>query len=283
MKKITITVWICLLSVIILVSCGPPPQVGADESKRCRPHDLSLVKTSNHFALIAWNPGCTGTRIMQGFNIYLSPTPLVEKYPGSDLPSTITPYNPEIYPGDTIGDPRRETYECKDIENAVVYYAHVRAVYNDNTLSEPTNEIEIVAYPQGEMSLSVSFSGADDGFSFVKNSSCRTDDLENDLYFYDMDGNDYLCSPSRLGPVNRKTEIYKGRPGQSLDDLIAASSATAPSEKIKFVPGDVFLLITDDGYPVRLEINEIAGKGNDRVARIEYLYRPPAKGADSGV
>ena len=278
MKKIAAGIFVFVAVLILPVSCGPPTQIDAGESKRCLPRNLSLEKTANNYALIAWDPGCPGARIMRGFNIYLSPAPLTEKYPGPDLPSSIRPFNIDLYPGDTTGDPHRETYECENIENAIIYYAHVRAVYNDNSLSAPTNEIEIVSYPQGEFELAVFYSGSDDGFSFAQNRNCRTNAIENDLYFYHKDGVDYLCSPSRLGPVNRSTKIYPGRGGVSLDDLPAAIGGSQPVEKTEIRLNDVFLIITEDGFPARLQVIKADGRGENRVITFEYIYWPPVKG-----
>jgi len=279
MRKSGIVICVVYIFSIFLISCGPPTQVRTGEEKRCQPRGLSLQKTANNLALIAWDPGCSGTRIMRGFNIYLSSTPLTARYPGPELPSSIKPFNDKVYPGDTLGNPDRETYECKDIDNATLYYAHVRAVYNDNTLSAPTNEIEIVVYPQGELNLAVSYSGADDGFSFARNRPCRTTDIENDIYFYHKDGVDYLCSPARLGPVNRATRIYPGNKDASFDALLAAVDRVTPVEKIEVHPDDVFLIITEDGYPARLKVAGISGRDNDRTIRFDYIYRPPVKGA----
>jgi hypothetical protein len=278
MMKCPSLIPILILSLIfVLVSCGPPTAVDISESKPCLPRDLMLEKTANNYALIAWDPGCPGTRIMRGFNIYLSPVPLAKKYPGSELPATIEPFNQEIYPGDTLGNPNRETFECQDIENARAYYAHVRAVYSDNTLSPPTNEIEIITYPQGTIKLGVSYSGNDDGFSFAKSSYCGTDDLENDLYFYHLDGQDFLCSPARIGPVNRKTQIYVGRQDMTIKDIQELVADNKPSEKVQLRRNGVYFLITEDGYPARLRLIDIKGTENDRTAVFEYRYRPPVK------
>ncbi len=264
-----------LILAILLASCGPPTRVNLDESKQCLPTELTIEKTADAFALLAWDPGCPGTRIMQGFNIYLSPVPLVADYPGRDLPESIKPFNSKYYPGDTIGDLNRETYECEDIENATAYYAHVRVVYSDNTLSPPTNEVRIVSYPQGIIELAVSYSGDRDGFSFVENDYCRTDDIENDFYFYHLDGKDYLCSPVRLGPVSRKTVIYAIDPGQTLNDIDEIISRNKSSEKVLLRKGGNYILITEDGYPARLRVIAITGADNDRTVEFEYMYRPP--------
>jgi hypothetical protein len=263
--------------VVLPISCGPPSQYKADESKRCVPHSLTLDKISNRYAVIAWNPGCPGTRILRGYNIYLSPVPLTEQHPRYELPQSIKPFNREIYPGDTVGDPNRETYECEDISNATVYYAHVRTVYNDNSLSLPTNEIEVVSYAQGEIELAVSYSGKQDGFSFEKNNYCGTDDIENDIYFYSKDGKDYLCSPLRLGPVNRPTKIYPAGEGSTLGNISDIRPSGDPLEKVELRKGGIYIIITEEDYPVKLRAAEITGSGDDRKIRFEYIYKPPVK------
>jgi hypothetical protein len=277
MRKFSFCFYLCILLSIAVVSCGPKTRVDIDESKRCVPRNLMLVATDNNYARIAWDPGCPGIRIMSGFNIYLSPTPLTGRYSGHDLPGSVIPHNREIYPGDTLGDPKRETYECKDIENATVYYAHVRAVYSDNTLSVPSNEIEIIAYPQGEISLAVSYSGENDGFSFIENDYCRTDDIENDIYFYHKDGIDYLCSPSRLGPVNRMTKIFEAGKAPVFDKSSDIIPSGDYSERIPLVINGIYIIETEEGYPARLRVKAIDGSGNTRMIKFEYLFKPPAK------
>jgi len=277
MKAIRVLLSISLIAAISAVSCGPSKKVDTGIEKRCLPHSLSLIETENNYARIAWNPGCPGIRIMRGFNIYLSSEPVVKKYPGAQLPSSIKPFNKEIYPGDTVGNPNRETYECKDIDNLTAYYVHVRAVYNDNTLSPPTNEIKMIVYPQGEILLKESFSGNRDGFSFEKNDYCRTDDLENDIYFYHKDDEYFLCSPERLGAIQRATEIYEAGQGETLGVKDEIKTVGDSREKVSMAVNDLFILITEDGYPVKVRVDGISEEGEDRSVRLEYIYKPPVE------
>lgn len=261
--------------IVMLASCGPPARLASDEGRQCLPHALTVDSTAGHYAMIAWDPGCPPVRVLRGFNVYLSPTPLVELYPDGEMPSSILPFNRDIYPGDTIGDPDRETFECREIDNAVLYYAHVRAVYSDMTLSPPTNEIELVAYPGGEFTLMASYSGQQDGFSFAGDGYCRTDAVENDLYFFHRDGMDFLCSPSRLGPVNRNTLIYAAGSGESLGDISDLTPHGDHAEKMELRPGRLYILVTADGYPAKLRVKGIAGDGDSRRVVFEYIYKPP--------
>lgn len=263
-------------SIFLLISCGPPAG-GGDESVRCQPRNLIIDTIGNGRAIVAYNPGCTGTRIMRGFNFYVSTRPLAKEYPGRDLPSSIQPHNPEVYPGDPEGSARRETFEIKNIANATRYYVHMRAVYNDKSLSLPTNEIELVCYPQGEVELAISYSGEQAGFSFVKDNFCKTDALENDLYFYHKDGIDYLCSPSRLGPVNRASKIFMVAAGMVGGGLNKYRPVGPHYKRLKLKSDLRIILETEDGYNVSLHIKRIEGEGKDRRVIFEYLYKPPIK------
>jgi len=249
--------------------------------ERCIPSSLIVDSTASSYALIAWNPGCPGLRILRGFNVYVSPVPLAADYPGSDLSPDFRPYNRDIYPGDTLGNPKRESYAIEDLENARQYYVHVRDVYIDGTLSPPSNEIPLVVYSQGQFTLMPSFTGDHDGFDFAAGEYCRTDALNNDIYFYSKDGADYLCSPARLGPVNRETEIFSAGTGVAPENWMEMNPDDEFTERVRLQEGGVYILITADGYPVKLNVLSMTGNGDERQITFDYIYKPPVKSAPS--
>lgn len=277
MKNIFQLGFLIVFIAILLIACGPKTGVDLSEVNLCNPHSLKIDSTGSHYTRIAWNPGCPGIRIMQGFNIYLSPTPIVSQYSGRSLPESIKPYNAELYPGDPEGNEKYETFEIKNISLAEKYYAHIRVVNSDGTLSLPSNEIEIVQMPQGIINLGSSYSGNNDGFSFEKDSYCGTDDIENDLYFYTKDGIDYLCSPARISAVNRANKIYPAGQGESLGDVSKITSRGESSEKIAMSPGSIFVIETEDGYFATLRLIRMTGTGENRSAEFEYFYQAPVK------
>ncbi len=257
----------------LLISCGPKPGTGIEKDNLCLPHDLIIDSTGNGYALVAWHPGCPGVRILRGFNIYASPVPIVSEYPGAELPPTIKPINEQVYPGDTLGNHDRETYALEAIRNATAYYVHVRAVYSDGGLSPPTNEVGVVTFAQGRFTLRESYTGSHDGFSLVADGYCRTDDPENDLYFYHKDGRDYLCSPSRIGAIYRNTKIYAA--GMTAPDNWAEMRPNDLfQERVPIREGEVFILITPEGYPARLKAERIEGSGDARAITFDYIYKP---------
>jgi hypothetical protein len=264
----------------ILLSCGPKPKQKTEVEERCIPSGLTIDSTASSYAVIAWNPGCPGLRILRGFNIYVAPRPLVSEYSGTDLPDDIKPYNREVYPGDTLGNPERESYAIENLDNAAQYYVHVRDVYIDGTLSPPSNEIPLVVYSQGQFTLSPSYTTDHDGFDFAAGDYCRADALNNDVYFYSKDGADYLCSPARLGPVNRDTKIL------SVGTAAPANWADMKpndefSERVPLRDGGVYILITADGYPAKLTVQSMTGSGDERRVTFDYIYEPPVKNASS--
>ena len=267
--------------MLLLSACAPPPKPSeppqpaeALTTRSCLPHDLTVDGRGSHTARIAWNPGCPDVRILRGFNIYLSAAPLTAQFPGTNLPDTIMPFNREIFPGDTLGNPNRETYTLDSIPNAIRFFIHARAVNIDNTLSRPTNEVQVICYPQGVIELEESFSGKRDGFSFVDESYCRTDDLANDLYFYHRNGDDFLCSPSRLGPVNQTTKIYDAGEGIPLAKLDTLAPIGSPLERISIRVGTNLVIVTADGRPAALHVIDLVGKNDKHKVVIEYLFKP---------
>lgn len=262
-----------------LISCGGN-QNRPDESRLCIPVDLEIDSVRGHYAKVGWNPGCPGERLFIGFNLYLSPYPLAEIHPGRKLPDEVKPFNLEVYPGDTEGNSRRETFEFEEIESATRYFVHVRIVYSDKTLSLPSNEIELICYPQGEMELAVSYSGGNDGYSFINDSLCRTDDLENDIYYYNKDGKDYLCSASKLGAVNRNNRLYHAQRDGEEADLQNLKKYGEPFEKTEVNRGDYLVLMTEENHFVGLQVKRFSGSEGERKIIIEYFYKPPVAGVD---
>ncbi len=276
MYKIILSLLVVLTIMLLAVSCQSNKQGTSDEmAKRCNPHSLAIDSTGSHYVKIAWNPGCPGTRIMQGFNIYYSPSPLATKYSGHEMPDNIKPFNREVYLGDPDGNEKWESFEFENIPLGQLFYVHVRVVNADNSLSLPSNEIEMVCYPQGIFELNVSYSGDKSGFSFVTGSHCATDAVENDLYFYSKGGQDFLCSPIRISDVNRNNKIYLGGKSQVLGDVNGFTPKGSGVEKTELVHGMIYIVETEGGHLAKLRLIRMEGKGDSRKAVFEYFYRSP--------
>ena len=119
-------------------------------------------------------------------------------YPGATLPSSVKPFNPTPFPGDTNPDDGVEHFTAEGLQNGVTYYVTIRTVYPDGTLSPPSREVGVVCNPRGEVEISIRYESEHDGYSFAGDRYVRADTDENDLYFFSKDGIDYIASPDRL-------------------------------------------------------------------------------------
>ncbi len=281
MKKI-IHVCLTLLSLaFFLTACGPSRKAAVDETQLCIPQGLTVDSTGNAYLRIQWNMACPGSRVMRGFNIYLSDSPVTDEFPGRQRPD-IKPYNNDLYPGDTLGRPTIESFVFENIPTAQVHYIHVRTVYNDGSVSIPTNELEVIVYPQGTLELGVSYSGDHDGYSFAENSYVNTDALSNDIYYYNRDGADYLCSASRISAINRNTKLYSAGNGTDIGSVENIVPVGNPDERLDIHTGDIIVAITEEGYPAKLRVAGFDGSGEDRIVKLEFFYKPPVRQPGQG-
>ena len=281
-NKLTAVAVLVLPILVTISGCAPAARKAPVETKppvetaRCLPHDLTVDSLDNHYARIAWNPGCPETRILRGFNIYLSRKPSPENR-NSRAKDMAIPYNETVYPGDAEGRADRESFEFRDLTLSTRYFARVRAVYDDSTFSPPTNEVEIIGYPQGAITLAESYFGRQDGFSFEKNDYCKTDAMENDLYYYSKDGRNFLCSPLRISRVNRKTEIFTTDKQGTLADLAHIEPRGKGLDKAEIFPGTILLIKTATGNRAALRIVKCVDAGVVRETTIQYYYLSPVK------
>jgi hypothetical protein len=264
------------IAALLLYACAPSVKEPGTEFKTiCHPHDLAVDSLGSSYIKIAWNPGCPKNRVMAGYNVYVSQLPLTLSYPGTELPDSIRPVNDLPYPGDDQGLLNRETYEIeKGITDGVRYYIHVRVVYADGSVSAPSNEIQAVSRPEGTLQLQLSFTGNRDGFNFETNSYVRADDSDNDIYFYHKDGSDFLCSPSRLGPINRETRLSRLGPAISIRDFGEVDAPDETQECVQLTPQTMYLVVTAKNTYAKLFVRGFEGTGDNRHLIADYVYQP---------
>lgn len=267
MKKLFAVSAICTL----LLSCGPSGYVG-EGGTDCIP--LSIKADVNREAMtVSWIPNCN--RTSSGFNIYISGQPLAATWPGAQMPAEIKPHNHQPFMGDTDPSDGREHFEAEGLTDGVLYYVSVRIVYPDGTLSKPSEEIMAVCGGRGEIELSLRFKSEKDGFSFDFNEYVRADGVDNDLYFFSRDGEDYLASPTRLGGFLRTSKLailpFEGE----LVDIGQVLEASKPSqERVEVRQGDWLHLVTADGGQAVMQVKGFAGQGEQRRILLQYAFTP---------
>jgi hypothetical protein len=235
-------------AAIVFLSCAPaekePIRVEAGPS----PSELEADLTGGG-ADLKWKTNRDESTLIQGYNIYVSEQPLYQPGGEKSVPDDLSPVNDTPYPGDVDPGYDFETYELRGLENGKIHYVAVTTLYSGDVESQPTNQIEIIPRPEGTFVLNSSFSGEQDGYSFQRQQSVATDDLDNDIYLTTIDEDLYVASPSRIDYVLRETSFYDiGRKG-SLDEVRVGELKTRPSEKLKVEEGLIFLLQdADDCY-----------------------------------
>lgn len=269
---------ISVLILTFLVRCVPEKRP-EETPGGCYPYEASVEVNSRQMT-VTWKTHCS--RLMSGYFIYISDEPLANKYPGSELPPTITPINHTPFPGDTNPDDGAEHFVAEGLEDGVKYYVSVRVVNPDRTLSKPSNEVAAVCGPRGEIELSIRYKSGRDGFSFEKNDYVRADDLDNDLYFYSKDGTDYLASPNRLDgflKANRAAVLPLRGEFVQVKTMFPAFDSRPDRDRVAVRTGDWVHILTPDGKSALMKVLSVNGKGERRRIKLFYAFCPLANGA----
>jgi len=172
------------------------------------------------------------------------------------------PHNRDPYPGDTDGDPSRESYEIADLENGRTYFVLVRTVGPGGAESGPSNEVQFVPISRGTFLISSDHSADNGGFAFDSGLSVSARDVRCDIYLYAKEDEIGLSSPSRLAAGLRQT--WFGKPG-----IVYFKEM----DTIRIQQGD--RITTSNKYgSSELFIKEINRSGSLVEATIEYVFYP---------
>ncbi len=274
MKRIVPYV-ISVLMLTFLVRCAPDKKL-SEMPNGCNPYGLSADVNDRQMTIV-WSDNCK--RLISGYYIYINEESLASKYPGSQLPAFVKPFNRTPFPGDTNPEDEVERFLAKSLENGVRYYVSVRVINPDGTLSKPSNEVVAVCGPRGETELSIRYKSGKDGFSFEKNAYVRADDLDNDLYFHSKDGTDYLASPNRLDGFLKANKLkklpFKGEFDQ-VKTKLAVSDGSPDEDRVAVRAGDWVQVLTPDGKSALVKVLGISGEGEDRSLKLFYAFSPLA-------
>lgn len=254
-----------------LLSCAPSKQIDIDVTKYTNVFPTDLRADVNHnYALLAWNTNRNDASI-KGYNVYISTSNPVDPG-GTAIVADMRPYHEDIYPGDTDPEIEMETFPAENLEDGVEYYAAVTIVFTGDRESWPSNAIKFVCHPQGEITLGRSFSGDNDGFSFIAQEYVATDALENQIYFTQIQGEDYLASPSRIDAILPSISFFPS----SINDLKDRVSEPrgAGEDKIKVVKGGSCLLRTSSGQYSKIIVKGFSGTGDSRKINLDYSFMP---------
>ncbi len=266
---------IAFFTILLLIAgCGPTTKIAEETSTGCQPQNVQVEAASQSLD-ISWKDDCQGLK--SGYNIYITDTPLVSKYPDGNIPASVRPFNLTTYPGDTNPDDSVEHFVANGLDNGTKYYVSVRVVNADRTMSRASNEVSAIPGPRGEIELSIRYKGGNDGYSFDHNEYVAADASTNDLYYYSAKGVDYLASPDRLNGFLKKNRLAKlsfRGDFAVLRTQIDRIKTTSFEDKVAIAEGDWLLIRTDTKTSALVRVESITGSGDQRKVKLFFAYDP---------
>jgi hypothetical protein len=263
---------IIILSMSVLLLFGCKPKEVAEERSTCNPTDIK-VDVNHEMMDVSWINPCK--ELISGYNIYISETPLNNSYPGTELPSSVKPFNDSSFVGDTNPDDGIEIFEAKNLKNNKKYYITVRMINPNMTLSKPSQEVIAVCGAREEIELSIRYKSNQDGYSFKDNQYVRADNLQNDLYFFSKDGTDYLNSPHKLDGflnINKLAKLsYKGN-FENLRSKIQSLRFKTDQDKVKIAKNDWLIMKTASGNYCLINVIGFSDSGVNRKVKLFIAY-----------
>lgn len=260
-----------LFLLALLLSCAPQQQIVTLPEVVTGPSQLEGRPTAGGADLL-WKTNRAEGVVLQGYNIYVSRTPVLTSGGQPQLLGDLTPLNDLPYPGDTDPDHAYETFKLRGLDNGERYYVCVTTIDYEGKESAPSNQVEIVPRPEGSFTLTELFSGDNDGYSFRRQQTVETDDLDNDLYLTEIENRLYLASPDRIDGVLRQSEFFPLGRDTDPDQINLDELEMRGVDKVEIGSGAVFLLQdADDCYAlVKCESVDVV----TLEAQFSFIYQP---------
>ncbi|MCK4857048.1 MAG: fibronectin type III domain-containing protein, partial [candidate division Zixibacteria bacterium] len=222
-------------------------------------------------ANLSWKTNRDENSAILGYNIYVSPRPVLGTPDETELRVQLKPIHETPYAGDTSPGFAVETFAMEGLTNGQSYFVFVTTIYPGNVESAPSNEIEVIPRPEGRFVLRPSFSGNQGGFSFRRVKSILTDDLANDIYLAQIDDKLYVASPARIDNVLRKTCFFHLGRYAPLEEVRLTEMKMPSSDKLQVISGQVFLLQDQDSCYALLKFDRVDPK--EKKVNLSYIYQ----------
>ncbi|MFH2055680.1 MAG: hypothetical protein ABIJ61_06965 [bacterium] len=259
------------LLAAMLLSCAPASET-ASQAREAGPAPSNLrTEVFHQRANLFWDTNRTRKDVIMGYNIYVSAVPVLGVPNEAELLADLKPLTAEPYPGAPGANIAGESFPLENLTNGKSYYVFVRTVYPGRIESAPTNQVEVIPRPSGTIVLKLSFSGPNSGFSFKSLKYVYTNDLENDIYLTEINGQPHLASPHRIDNVLRETRFFRlGRHGE-LDDVRIGELKARPDDLLPVYPGEIFILLDADNCYALLR-NDSLNRDTGELT-LSYIYQ----------
>jgi len=222
------------------------------------------VEPSDGALTIRWRTERTDGQAFAGYYVYITPE-------GS--PANV-PFNQSPYPGDTDGDPTRESFEARPLNNGVRYLCSVASLNTDGTIGSATQPVPAICRPGGRVKLQPLFSGDFDGIDFTSGSYVTSDDSECHIVFLSKQSTDSLLAPSRIDPLNHETRFWDVGRQSSFAAVPDIELKGTGSTQVPVQAGHTYVYKTPDDHYGKLFVESIGGEDGIRTIYLEYMYQP---------
>lgn len=262
MIKIFFQIIALIISAVVL-SCAPKPKMAQtpETPEIPIPYELKTI-AFNGKAILSWKIDRPASFVSGGYNIYLAESP-------SDSGKL---YNLVPYPGDTDGDPNKETFEITDLKNGQIYKTWVRVLASDGTLGAWSEKHLFVPHEVGQLKVYFDMLHDSSGYSFAKRKYTKARDYDNDFYLYEKNGV-HISSPSLYNSGLRESdfELLPVRPPKELRSHPKLSKTTS----MAILKTKSYSIRTADDGLAFIKVDKYIGTGNLKRAIIRYGYLPP--------
>lgn len=227
----------------------------------------------DHALLLKWNVDRSPESVFSGYNIYILKSSLGEGVPSAATLRDLEPFNPTPYPGDTDGDPTRETFSADSLENGVRYYCLVRAIGPNGEMGMATSQIEAVCRTGGEITIEPMFKGDRDGYDFSAPGYVSSDAAACDITMYIKDGEPRIISASRIDPLLRETLFWDAGLQEHFDSV--SDFTTTGNGDIEIAPREhhTYVFLTKDGNYGKIHISRIHRSSEPMTIDFEYMHQ----------
>jgi len=265
---------------MLLQSCGvpPPPQEAPPDAtlemrQRLVP-DVTVGNVQRTSFDVTWATHRERDDIIRGYNVYVATESGMTELPDDSPELKSALFGGTSYPGDTDGDIRTEAIRIDNVTTATRYYVHVRTVFGDGSLGHPSNEVEVVPRPRGELTICPLTGNCEDGFSFRLDEPVDRISVDNDFYIFQTKTDIVIASPARIDRNLRKTLFVDLGPSESLDDYPHLERDLGGEEKLTVREGRSIGLILNGKRIAKLRPIEIDHSADNPHVVFEYMFQP---------
>jgi len=273
-----IRVALCATVVLFLWGCSSEDVVNPTELEPPTNLQVTDLAAEGGSVSLSWG-GAVGEYV--GYRVYAH----TQSLQSLDDPAALLPYQV-----DEVGS-ATQAATIYLANSYTYYYVHVRAYTQDNDVSRASNELQVIARPEGDNATIYEFDAPQpnaSGFDFSEGTAVSMGSAEEARYdrvdiFLGYQagttggGDLYLCSPKKATSTYQNTASFYGWTG-TFDSLDEVPADATYSDNVIVSEGKVVAVrITDENAITnyaKLEITATGGAHPTRTISFRWAYQP---------